>query len=322
MGIVVAATHLELGHRVAIKFLRDEMVGNPTVVDRFLREARAVVHLRTEHVCRVTDVGRMPDGAPYIVMELLEGVDLQRVVARQPLPSRPPSVRRPGVRGSRGGARCRHHPSRSQAGEPVRHAEGGRRAALKVLDFGIAKALAETGAQLTHTQGALGSPGYMSPEQLQSARDVDVRTDIWALGVTLYQLLSARLPFSGPTLPRDRDQGRERSAGTARHRSRPRRDRDALSRESPARAIPTSRRSPQSSRRSAIRPARRSSRRSTRLHAAARRPRSRRRSPRNPRARRSRPPRRPRPCHGDRGGDGRSWWAGSSSRAAPRSRSR
>ena len=58
MGIVVAATHLELGHRVAIKFLRDEMAANPTVVDRFLREARSVVHLRTEHVCRVTDVGR------------------------------------------------------------------------------------------------------------------------------------------------------------------------------------------------------------------------------------------------------------------------
>jgi serine/threonine-protein kinase len=202
MGIVVAATHLELGHRVAIKFLRDEMVGNPTVVDRFLREARAVVHLRTEHVCRVIDVGRTTDGAPYIVMELLEGVDLQRVVARQPLP---PSLAAAYVvqacvaLAEAHAAGIIHRDLKPANLFVTRSADG--TPLLKVLDFGIAKALAETGAQLTHTQGALGSPGYMSPEQLQSARDVDVRTDIWALGVTLYQLLSARLPFSGPTLP-------------------------------------------------------------------------------------------------------------------------
>src|SRR5512143_2254130 len=86
MGVVVAATHLELGHRVAIKFLRDEMARNPEVVERFLREARAVVHLKTEHVCRVSDVGRTDDGAPYIVMELLQGADLQKAVAKQGLP--------------------------------------------------------------------------------------------------------------------------------------------------------------------------------------------------------------------------------------------
>jgi serine/threonine-protein kinase len=202
MGIVVAATHLELGHRVAIKVLRDEMVGNPTVVDRFLREARAVVHLRTEHVCRVTDVGRMPDGAPYIVMELLEGVDLQRVVARQPLP---PSLAAAYVvqacvaLAEAHAAGIIHRDLKPANLFVTRSADG--TPLLKVLDFGIAKALADTGAQLTHPQGALGSPGYMSPEQLQSARDVDARTDIWSLGVTLYQLLSARLPFVATTLP-------------------------------------------------------------------------------------------------------------------------
>jgi hypothetical protein len=200
MGVVVAATHLELGHRVAIKFLRDEMAGNPTIVDRFLREARAVVHLRTEHVCRVTDVGRTTDGAPYIVMELLEGVDLQRVVARQPLP--PPLavayVVQTCVALAEAHAAGIIHRDLKPANLFVTHRLDGS-PLVKVLDFGIAKALADTGAHLTHTQGAMGSPGYMSPEQLQSARDVDVRTDIWALGVTLYQLLSARLPFTGTT---------------------------------------------------------------------------------------------------------------------------
>jgi len=200
MGVVVAATHLELGHRVAIKFLRDEMAGNPTIVDRFLREARAVVHLRTEHVCRVTDVGRTADGAPYIVMELLEGVDLQRVVTRQPLPSPLATayVIQACVALAEAHAAGIIHRDLKPANLFVTRRLDGT-PLLKVLDFGIAKAVTETGAHLTHTQGALGSPGYMSPEQLQSARDVDARTDIWSLGVTLYQLLSARLPFTGTT---------------------------------------------------------------------------------------------------------------------------
>jgi hypothetical protein len=201
MGVVMAATHLELGHRVAIKFLRDEMAGNPSVVDRFLREARAVANLRTEHVCRVTDVGHTAGGAPFIVMELLEGVDLQHVVARQPLP--PPLavsyVIQACVALAEAHAAGIIHRDLKPANLFVTRRLDGT-PLVKVLDFGIAKAIADTGAQLTHTQGALGSPGYMSPEQLQSPRDVDVRSDIWALGVTLYQLLTARLPFAGTTL--------------------------------------------------------------------------------------------------------------------------
>ena len=199
MGIVVAATHLELAHRVAIKFLHDEMAASPTIVERFLREARAVVSLRTEHVCRVTDVGRTDSGAPYIVMELLDGSDLQRAVMKQPLPVTTAveyvmqacialaEAHRAGII---------HRDLKPANLFVTRRLDGGP--LVKVLDFGIAKALAETGAQLTQ-QAAMGSPGYMSPEQLQSARDVDVRTDIWALGVTLYQLLAGRLPFAAAT---------------------------------------------------------------------------------------------------------------------------
>ncbi|MEO8844927.1 MAG: serine/threonine-protein kinase [Kofleriaceae bacterium] len=200
MGVVVAATHLELGHRVAIKLLRDEMAESPVIVERFLREARAVVGLRTEHVCRVTDVGRLDTGAPYIVMEMLEGVDLQRTVARSPLPftTAVEYVLQACVALAEAHAAGIIHRDLKPANLFVtRRLDGGP--LVKVLDFGIAKALTETGAHLTH-QSAMGSPGYMSPEQIQSARDVDLRTDIWALGVTLYQLLSARLPFGGTNI--------------------------------------------------------------------------------------------------------------------------
>jgi serine/threonine-protein kinase len=197
MGIVVAATHIELGHHVAIKLLRDEMALSPAIVERFLREARSVVGLRTEHVCKVTDIGRLDTGAPFIVMELLEGVDLQHVVHKQPLPvtTAVEYVLQACVALAEAHAAGIIHRDLKPANLFVtRRLDGGP--LVKVLDFGIAKALADTGAHLTH-QSAMGSPGYMSPEQIQSARDVDVRTDLWALGVTLYQLLSARLPFPG-----------------------------------------------------------------------------------------------------------------------------
>jgi serine/threonine-protein kinase len=195
MGIVVAATHIELGHRVAIKLLRDEMAQSPTIVERFLREARSVVGLRTEHVCRVIDVGRLETGAPFIVMEMLEGMDLQQAVRNQPLPvtMAVEYVLQACVALAEAHAAGIIHRDLKPANLFVtRRADGGP--LVKVLDFGIAKALADTGAHLTH-QSAMGSPGYMSPEQIQSARDVDVRTDLWALGVTLYQLVSARMPF-------------------------------------------------------------------------------------------------------------------------------
>ena len=195
MGIVVAATHIELGHQVAIKLLRDEMAQSPAIVERFLREARSVVALRTEHVCKVSDIGRLDTGAPFIVMELLEGVDLQQVVTKQPLPvtTAVEYVLQACVALAEAHAAGIIHRDLKPANLFVtRRLDGGP--LVKVLDFGIAKALADTGANLTH-QSAMGSPGYMSPEQIVSARDVDVRTDLWALGVTLYQLLSARMPF-------------------------------------------------------------------------------------------------------------------------------
>ena len=201
MGVVAAATHLELGHRVAIKALRAELAENSTIVERFLREARAVVSLRTEHVCRVFDVGRLDTGAPFIVMELLDGMDLQHAIAKRPLPvtTAVDYVLQACVALAEAHAAGIVHRDLKPANLFVtRRLDGGP--LVKVLDFGIAKAMAEQGPQLTHANGVMGSPGFMSPEQLLSARDVDLRTDIWALGVTLYQLVSGRMPFPGPTL--------------------------------------------------------------------------------------------------------------------------
>src|ERR1041385_6865440 len=87
MGIVVAATHLELGNRAAIQFMRDDTLPSAGAAERFIREARAVVKLSTDHVCKVLDVARLDSGAPYIVMELLQGVDLARTIAQRPLPA-------------------------------------------------------------------------------------------------------------------------------------------------------------------------------------------------------------------------------------------
>ncbi|HEX8114648.1 MAG TPA: serine/threonine-protein kinase, partial [Kofleriaceae bacterium] len=198
MGIVVAATHTELGNRVAIKFMRDEKLKSAEAVERFIREARAVVKLRTEHVCRVYDVARLDTGAPYIVMELLQGVDLARTIASRPLPATiaVEYVMQAAVALAEAHAAGIVHRDLKPANLFVtRRHDGGP--LVKVLDFGIAKALTESDSRLTRTRAMLGSPGYMSPEQLDSPRDVDGRSDIWALGVTLYQLLSGRLPFWG-----------------------------------------------------------------------------------------------------------------------------
>lgn len=206
MGVVIAARHLLLDELVAIKFLLPEALQSAEAVARFEREARAAVKIRSEHVARVTDVARLENGAPYMVMELLRGRDLAALLREQgPLPLADVAD------------------YLLQAGEAIAEAHGlgivhrdlkppnlflTQRAdgspCVKVLDFGISKLTgASAGADqvMTSTQAVMGSPLYMSPEQLMSARDVDQRTDIWALGVICFELLTGKLPFEGETLP-------------------------------------------------------------------------------------------------------------------------
>jgi serine/threonine protein kinase len=206
MGVVVAARHTQLDTPVAIKFLLPEMLANAAAVARFAREARAASKITSEHVARVFDVGALENGAPYIVMELLEGMDLLEML-RERGPLSPEQaiefILQTCVAVADAHALGIVHRdlkpanlfcTRRSDGEPV----------IKVLDFGISKLTdvgpGTPGVSVTQTAAIMGSPLYMSPEQMRSAKDVDARTDIWALGVILFQLVTGEVPFSGETM--------------------------------------------------------------------------------------------------------------------------
>ena len=204
MGVVVAAMHLQLGDRVAIKYLRSHRTASPEVLARFQREARAAVRIKGEHVCRILDVGALDAGAPYIVMEHLDGEDLgQRLDGRGPLPVRAAIdwvLQACAAIGQAHALNIIHRDLKPSNLFLARRPDGSE--CLKVLDFGISKS-SEFGEcpDLTQTSSTLGSPSYMSPEQLRTPRDVDARSDIWSFGIVLFELLTGRLPFEGESLP-------------------------------------------------------------------------------------------------------------------------
>jgi serine/threonine protein kinase len=201
MGVVVAATHLGLGHKVAIKLLVEG--ASDEVVVRFLREARASVRLKSERVARVLDVGELADRSPFMVMEYLEGSDLAAVVkSRGALPIAEAVAHvldACEAIAEAHGAGIVHRDLKPGNLLLTRAADG--TSVVKVLDFGISKTTSTEaspegdGMSLTQTATVLGSPLYMAPEQMRSARDVDGRADIWSLGAILYQLLTGRVPF-------------------------------------------------------------------------------------------------------------------------------
>jgi serine/threonine-protein kinase len=205
MGMVVAAMHLQLDKRVALKFLLPEVAQNPELVARFGREARAAGKIESEHVAKVLDVGTLDGGAPFMVMEYLEGSDLAKVVkTRGALPGQEAidyvlqaceALAEAHVAG------IVHRDLKPANLFLTKRADGS--ACIKVLDFGISKiALAGDGEQgMTQTSAMMGSPNYMAPEQLKSARNVDPRTDIWALGMVLYELLTGEVAFKAETVP-------------------------------------------------------------------------------------------------------------------------
>jgi len=201
MGVVLAATHLQLGQRVALKFLRAGPAPDAEAVERFLREARAAVRLKSEHVCRVVDLGT-EDGAPYIVMEHLDGHDLASVLTKAgPLPvtlAVDHVLQACLALAEAHGLGMVHRDLKPSNLFLTRRPDG--TALIKVMDFGIAKAHGRMDARLTDSAAIMGSPSYMAPEQLKSARDVDARADVWSLGVVLFELVTRRRPFDAPSI--------------------------------------------------------------------------------------------------------------------------
>ncbi len=205
MGAVLAAHHLMLDQPIAIKFLLGEIAQNEEARRRFQNEGKNAFKIKSEHVCRIFDFGE-EKGMPYMVMEYLEGVDLSQMLEKSgalPVEEAVDYVLQSLEAVAQAHALGIVHRDLKPANLFL-HKNTDGSTIVKVLDFGIAKAgnpFGETGGHnLTSTKSMLGSPLYMSPEQLRSAKSVDARADIWALGVILYELLTGTVPFNGETL--------------------------------------------------------------------------------------------------------------------------
>lgn len=224
MGIVLAAKHLGLDEMVALKLIREGVTEDAEVLARFQREARAAARIKSEHVARVLDVDRLPEGAPYIVMELIDGTDLDALLERRgPLPSdEAASYITQACEGlAEAHALGMVHRDLKLKNLFLTHRRDGR-PLIKVIDFGVVKltpirsdeaevtprgsTFGDAGrsrvrdATLTGTSVLIGSVHYMAPEQIRASSVVTAQADVWSLGVCLYRMLTGVLPFRGSSI--------------------------------------------------------------------------------------------------------------------------
>jgi serine/threonine-protein kinase len=204
MGVVYAAHDEALQRKVALKIVRNDFADNQEAVARFLNEARAAATLKSEHVARVLDVGQLDNGTPFMVLEHLEGADLARTLQAHGTLSVEQAVDyilqacEALAEAHKAGIIHRDlkpenlFVSRGPDGSPV----------VKVLDFGISKRLkGNVGRSITNPATNVGSPLYMSPEQMKSPSNVDARSDVWSMGAVLFELLTGRSPFDSDSIP-------------------------------------------------------------------------------------------------------------------------
>ena len=206
MGVVLSATNLDLDAPVAIKVVREELANNDEVVSRMVQEARCAARMHGAHMVRVLDVARLDTGAPYIVMEHLEGRDLATLLSERgalPIQEAVGYV----LQACEGLAEAHalgiiHRDLKPENLFLATTPDG---IVLKILDFGISKDLGNSGrpgprVALTNAGCAVGSPYYMAPEQMRASPDVDGRADIWSLGAVLFELLTGKCPFEGESV--------------------------------------------------------------------------------------------------------------------------
>jgi serine/threonine protein kinase len=203
MGVVLEATHVDLGERFAVKLLLPDAARTKDSVERFFQEAKAAASLKSPHIARVSDFGRLEDGSAYLIMEFLEGVTLgQRLEESGSLaPEEAVTILYQACLGVMVAHENRivHRDLKPDNLFLVRERNFGM--SVKVLDFGISKKLDDAkNMRLTQTGAIFGSPLYMSPEQLRDTASVDARSDVWSLGAVLHEALCGKPPFEGSTM--------------------------------------------------------------------------------------------------------------------------